>query len=107
MVRLKLKRTAETKKIEKLLLKHFPDHPQEYPPSAYRYNPASIRVRVVSDRFDGMDRVERSDLVYPILKNNLSEDTWQDIMLIILLTPKELEDSVANREFEKPTPSRI
>ena len=101
------KRTAETKKIEQLLLKHFPDHPSEYPPSAYRYNPASIRVRVVSDRFNGMDRVDRSDLVYPILKNNLAEDTWQDIMLIILLTPEELEDSVANREFEKPTPSRI
>ena len=101
------KKTAETKQIERLLLEHFPDHPAEFPPEAYRYNPASIRVRVVSDRFRGMDRVERADLVYPILEQNLPEDTWQDIMLILLFTPDELGDSPANLEFEKPTPSRL
>src|SRR5205085_9959793 len=107
MIDLKTKQSAETKRIEKLLLKHFPEHPAEYPPAAYRYNPASIRVRVVSDRFEGKDRVERSEMVYPILKENLPENTWQDITLILLMTPDEVEDSLMNREFEHPSPSRL
>ena len=98
-------KTTETRKIEKLLREHFPDHPPEFPPKAYRYNPASIRVRVVSERFSGKDLVERSELVYPILEKNLPEETWQDVTVILLLPPEEVEDSFMNREFEKPTPS--
>ncbi len=100
-------KNAQTREIEKLLRAHFSDYPPEYPPEAYRYNPASIRVRVVSDRFSGKNRVERSEMVYPILEKNLPEDTWQDITVILLLAPDEVEDSFMNREFEKPTPSRL
>lgn len=100
-------KNAETRSVEKLLREHFPDHPEGFPPTAYRYNPASIRVRVVSERFAGMDQVARSELVYPILERNLPEDTWQDITLILLLAPDELDDSLMNLEFEKPTPSRL
>lgn len=99
--------TNETRRIEELLQEHFPDHPDRYPPMAYRYNPASIRVRVVSDRFTGLDRVERSELVYPLLQKNLPEETWQDIMVILLLAPDEVDDSPTNFEFEHPTPSRL
>src|SRR5438874_9375043 len=105
MAKWRPKRTAETKRIEKLLLKHFPDHAPEYPPAAYRYNSASIRVRVISDRFVGMDRGQRADIVYPILKEYLPEDTWLDIMMILLLTPDEVGESSANFVFEHPTPS--
>src|SRR5207237_73626 len=101
------RKTAETKKIEALLLKHFPDHPADLPPEVYRYNSASIRVRVVSSRFAKQDRVERSEWVYPILEENLPEDTWQDITMILLLTPDEMSESLTNMEFEKPTPSRL
>jgi len=107
MAKKNLKKDAETTRIEALLTEHFPDHPRGYPPAAYRYNPASIRVRVVSDSFAGKDRVERSEMVYPILEKNLPEDTWQDIMIILLLTPDEVEDSLTNREFENPTPSLL
>jgi stress-induced morphogen len=96
------KKTSETRKIENLLLQHFPDYPEGYPPSAYRYNPGSIRVRVVSNRFSGKELGERDDLVYPILKKNLPEGTWQDITIILLLAPEELKDSLANLEFEHP-----
>ena len=101
------KKTAETRKIEKLLLEHFPDHPRGYPPSAYRYNPASIRVRVVSPRFAGKTRGQRADMVYPILKDNLPEDLWLDIMIVLLLTPEEVEDSMGNYEFKHPAPSPV
>jgi stress-induced morphogen len=107
MADLESKRTKETREIENLLLKHFPDHPAKYPPMAYRYNRGSIRVRVVSKRFAGKDRSERWDMVAPILKENLPEDTWLDIMLIVLVTPDELKDSPANWTFEHPTPAPL
>jgi stress-induced morphogen len=107
MLDTKTMKTAETKKIEKLLLKHFPDHPPEFPPAAYRYNRASIRIRVVSPRFTEMDLVQRDEMVYPILKKNLPEETWQDISVILLLSPEEIETSPGNLEFEHPTPSRV
>jgi|SRR5947209_2358861 len=107
MADLKAKRTTETKRVEKILAEHFPDHPPKYPPLAYRYNSASIRVRVVSRRFSGKDRIERSELVYPILEKNLPEETWQDITLIVLLAPEEIKDSLMNLEFENPTPSSL
>jgi stress-induced morphogen len=61
----------------------------------------------VSEQFAGLDRVERSELVYPILRENLPEDTWQDITIILLLSPEEVDDSLTNLEFENPTPSRL
>ena len=98
---------SETRVIEELLRKHFPDHPPAYPPKAYRYNSASIRVRVVSARFAGMDWFDRSDLVYDVLKKGVPEDTLLDIMMILPLAPNELADSPANYTFEHPTPSTI
>jgi stress-induced morphogen len=99
-------RTRETKQIEKLLLEHFPDHPPEYPPTAYRYNPASLRVRVVSDRFKGKLRSEREEMVLPLI-HQLPEDTQADIMILLLLAPDELESSLMNVEFEDPSPSML
>lgn len=99
--------TAETRKVEQVLMEHFREHARGFPPAAYRYNPASIRVRVVSRRFKGMDRVDRADLVYPILEKNLSDDTWWDIGLVLLLTPEEIEESPGNQEFEHPSPPPV
>ena len=101
------KKTAETKKIEKLLLHYFPNSPKEYLPEAYRYNPASIRLRLVHDCFEGKSRTEREKMVYPILEKNLPKDTWQDITVALLLAPADVENSLMNREFEHPTPSRL
>lgn len=95
-------KTPETKEVEKLLRKHFPDHPEKYPPAAYRYNPASIRVRVVSPRFAGMNHVKRTDLVFPILEKNLPAETWDDVMLVVLVTPDEVKESHMNYRFEHP-----
>jgi stress-induced morphogen len=100
-------RDKETEAVERVLREHFPDYPAKYPPSVYRYNPAAIRVRVVSKLFEGMDHVERNDLIYPILEKNLPEDTWQDITQILLFAPKELKFSAANFEFEHPTTHRL
>lgn len=98
--------TAETDKVEKFLLEYFPDHPPEFPPTAYRYNPASIRVRIVSNRFKGISRGDREDIVWPILRK-LPNKIRQDITILVLLPPEELKESHLNFEFEHPSPSLI
>lgn len=107
MIRSPKRKDRETQKIERLLGESFPDFPEEYPPEAYRYNPASIRLRLVSPRFKGKNRVEREKMVLPVLKKHLSEETWQDLTLVLLLTPEELGDSLTNLEFKDPTPSPL
>lgn len=74
--------------------------------TAYRYNPASIRIRIIDDRFRGKDKIEREDLVLPLL-NSLPEEIQQDVMILLLLTPEETKHSLANLEFENPTPSDL
>jgi stress-induced morphogen len=98
--------TAETKRIEELLKKYYPNHPRGYPPRAYRYNRASIRIRIVDDSFKGKSWSERDDMVDPILRT-LPEKTYSDIMILLLLTPSEVRRSGANMEFEHPTPSPV
>jgi len=100
------KKTPQTREIESLLRERFPDHSPEYPPKAYRYNSASIRVRLVSDRFEEMNRSERERMVMPIIRD-LDEETRADITVLLLLTPEEMTQSLMNLEFEHPTPSRL
>lgn len=98
--------TAETGKIEKWLKENFPDIHPDYPPQAYRYNSASIRVRLVSDLFRGKGRGEREEMVLPLIRK-LPTETRQDITLLVLLPPEELMKSPLNTEFEHPSPSPI
>ena len=57
------RRTRETRRIEEVLREHFPSHPPEHPPESYRFNPASIRVRVVDESFSQRRKTMRSALV--------------------------------------------
>lgn len=90
----------ETELIEKVLRKKFPKT------DAYRYNPASIRVRVVDKKFKGKSIPEREDRVLPLIRQ-LPEDIQADIMVLLMLTPDETAESLMNLEFEKPTPSML
>ena len=98
--------TPETVRVVKLLEKHFPNHPADYPVAAYRYNCASIRVRVVDESFTGLDWLERQEKVLPFLRK-LPRATQSDIVLLLLLAPEEVEDSGGNREFENPSPPPV
>ncbi len=73
---------------------------------AYRQNSASVRVRIIDPDFAGFDRAERHDIVWRILEK-LPEDVLSDVTILLLLTPDELSESLANFEFENPTPSRL
>lgn len=102
------KRTDETRRVEALLRKHFQQA------DAYRFNSASIRIRVTDDRFRGKTIAEREDLVIPVLKT-LPEETYEDILMLLTIAPGELIDaapevlsrSMMNNEFESPALSRL
>ena len=73
---------------------------------AYRYNSASIRVRIIDGRFGGHSRPEREELILPLLEQ-LPEDVQSDITMLLLLTPDEMSGSLLNLEFEDPSPSML
>ena len=69
-------------------------------------NSVSIRVRIIDPDYEGMDRVDREPPVWKLLKT-LPEDIFTNITMLLLLTPKEAESSLANLEFNDPIPSRL
>ena len=97
-------RTDETRHVEEVLRKVFPGT------DAYRYNSASIRVRVIDDRFEGKSTDERDALIEPLIEQ-LPRATQADVMNLLTLAPHETSDSfkksLANQEFEDPTDSML
>jgi len=80
---------------------------------AYRYNSASIRVRVIDRRFEGLPPERRDAMVEPHLEQ-LPERTQADIMNLFTFAPSELEQTpttlkefMMNTEFDDPSPSML
>lgn len=78
---------------------------------AYRYNSASIRVRVIDSRFRGLSREQRDAMIEPHL-DRLAERTQADVTTLLSFAPEEIEansrnlrEVMLNHEFEDPTPS--
>src|SRR5260370_26252780 len=81
------KRTDETRQVEEVL------NPAGFAQvDAYRYNSASIRVRVIDRRFEGMPREQRDAMVEPHLKQ-LPERTQADIVTLFTFTPSEVKQT--------------
>lgn len=101
------KRTDETRRVEEAL-----KNAGFEKVDAYRYNSASIRVRIVSSRFEGMNEEERDRIVEPVLET-LPESTQGDIITLLMLTPDEISSNqpgrsyLVNIEFEDPSPSML
>lgn len=80
---------------------------------AYRYNSASIRVRVIDPRFEGLTPEKRDAMVEPHLEQ-LPERTQADIMTLFTFAPTELQqppksfkEFMRNTEFDDPSPSML
>ena len=73
----------------------------------YRQNPGSIRVRIVDPRFERMTKGERHKEVYPYLRDRVTGDYFDEVSVLLLLPPSELESSFANFDFEKPLQSNL
>lgn len=102
------KRTEESNSVEQLLREAGFEQVD-----AYRYNSASIRVRVVDSRFEKLSISKRHTMLNKHL-SRLPEETERDIVSLLLLSPSELADpekndgvGQENAEFERPSPSRL
>ena len=102
------KRTDETRQVEEVL-----KHAGFERVDAYRYNAASIRVRVIDARFEGLPAEERDAMVEPHLER-LPERTQADIMNLFTFAPSELQETpktfrefLLNTEFDDPSPSML
>jgi len=80
---------------------------------AYRYNSASLRVRIVDERFEGVDREGRDAMVENYI-DSLPANTKADIVNLVLVTPSELDAPadtfrgfMLNTEFDNPSPSML
>jgi len=73
---------------------------------AYRYNPCSIRVRIVDSNFAGKGLAEREEEVWPILES-IPEHLRIEVSILLLLTPAEKKHSLGSMEFDDPTPSLL
>jgi stress-induced morphogen len=99
-----VKRTPETRMVEELLRRHFNQA------DVYRYNSASIRVRVIDPHFEGLSREKRDAMVEPYL-DNLPAETQRDIVALFTFAPSELQrtpttfrEYMLNAEFEDAGP---
>jgi hypothetical protein len=102
------KRTTETMLVEEVLRKAGFQQVD-----AYRYNPASIRLRVIDPRFENLSDELRDGMVEPFL-NQLPESTQADIVTLFTFapselhrTPKTLRSFLLNAEFDDPSPSML
>jgi hypothetical protein len=102
------KRTPETREVERILKEAGFETVD-----AYRYNSASIRVRVIDRRFDGLPIEDRDAMVESFLES-LPERTQADMVnlftfapLELQQTPKTLREFLMNTEFEDPSPSML
>jgi stress-induced morphogen len=101
------KRTKETRGIEDFLRQHFENV------DSYRYNSATIRLRIIDPRFEGKSREERDAMVEPYLEQ-IPDETQRDIVTLLTFAPLELEATETNlrerlldAEFQHPTPSNL
>jgi stress-induced morphogen len=90
---------------ERLDREFLPDHPDARI-DVKRYNPASVRIRIVDPVFKDQSLTTRDDAVWKIL-DALPEATRSEISLLLLLAPEETKTSLMNLEFEDPTPTRL
>jgi len=70
----------------------------------YRYNPASIRVKIVDMVFYGRSRGERHDYAMQFLRS-LPEDVLSQISILLCLEPGE--SSLMDLEFQDPAQSQL
>lgn len=106
------KKTDETRSVERSLTSTF-EHVD-----AYRYNSASVRIRVIDRRFEGLSRDERERLVDEAI-TKLPESIQRDVVFVLCLAPDEttvkpgdsdpnhMRNAMFNDEFENPQPSRL
>ncbi len=99
-------RNTSTKLVENALKKEYIAAHPHASVTAYQYNSASIRVRVLDRDFDGLSIEERETEILPIIQK-LPEHVQEQVTMLLLLTPRESKRSLLSDEFDDPRPSRL
>jgi len=73
----------------------------------YRQNNASIRLRVIDRRYEGMTKSRRHADVWDFLAARVPAETLSDVSLVLAIAPGERGTSLMNFEFENASPSRF
>lgn len=94
----------EVDQIREALREYQNEHPRAEI-SVRRQNPVAIRIRILDLSFAGVDRVDREPSVWRIL-DRLPDEILQNVTML-LLTPDEAKQPLANLEFENPLPSAL
>lgn len=94
----------EVDQIREALREYQNEHPRAEI-SVRRQNPVAIRIRILDLSFAGVDRVDREPSVWRIL-DRLPDEILQNVTML-LLTPNEAKQPLANLEFENPLPSAL
>jgi len=84
---------------------YLPTHPNARF-QAYRYNSASVRVRVIDPHFKKESISQREAVVWSVL-DKLPVEVRGDISMLLLLTPQESEKSLLSLEFDDCTRSGL
>jgi hypothetical protein len=99
-------RDAATRTVEKALQDQYVSKHPTAKVAVYRYNSASIRIRVLDKAFEGKDILAREEEFIPIIRS-LPDDIQDQITVLLTLTPKESKRSQFSAEFDNPTPSPL
>lgn len=92
-----------TQRVEEFFRSHGFSNAECYQRTGYNF---LLRLRIIDPSFRGMSRLQREAVIEPLIEE-LPDDLQSDITLVVLLSPGEEADSLANLEFEKPSPSLL
>lgn len=67
--------------------------------TVYRHDPISVRVRVLDPDFKDKSLPEREEMVWPAFES-LSEKIFDDIGILLLLTPEERSSTPISMDFD-------
>ncbi len=93
----------ETRQVEQFLRDSGFPTAECYRPKGYSY---LLRVRIMDDRFQGLSRVAREELLEPLIQK-LPEELQSAITMLVLITEAERHKSLTNLEFEEPSWSQL
>jgi hypothetical protein len=100
------KEDGVVRQIEQLLTGRYrPQHPKAKI-KVYRYNSASVRIRIIDPDFARRSIPDRENAVWDLL-DTLPEEVRSEITVLLPLTPDESKSSLLSLEFDDPTPSKL
>jgi len=87
---------SKTRLVESTLSARFPSA------ESYRSPFGTVRVRIIDERFQNRNRVQREKMVLPLIRG-LPEEVQAEIVALLLLALGEEDGSIMNIEFDRPT----